>query len=371
VLRIYKHQTKEPVNHLWAAIKTDNEGVNTTHVDLGEAPAGYFDCDVRLVDGSMIIDVDGAEKANMDVSYWTFPSYWKAGVYLQDDGEATAYFDELYVADGSGGNVNPVVSIISPENGASFVNGDDITIVVDASDPDGTLSKVEFYNGATKLGEDSTTPYSFTIPFAVTGSYIFTAVATDNVGATTTSSEINVAVTATQTYTLTTSAVGNGFVSYNPSGGVYEAGTLVYLTAKPDDGNLFDYWSGDVTGTSAQTTIIMDADKSVTAHFSEEEVTLSVDPNVLEASNHEMIVYPNPIHSKATIEYKVKKPALVELTIFNVSGQKIVNLVNELQNAGVRKVEWTPDHLPNGLYFAKLRIGSETKTRRLIIQPSK
>lgn len=371
LLRIYKHLAKEPVNHLWAAIKTDIEGVNTTHVDLGEAPAGYFDCDVRLVDGSMIIDVDGAEKANMDVSYWTFPSYWKAGVYLQDDGEATAYFDELYVADGSGGNVNPVVSIISPENGASFVNGDDITIVVDASDPDGTLSKVEFYNGATKLGEDSTIPYSFTIPFAVTGSYIFTAVATDNVGATTTSSEINVAVTATQTYTLTTSAVGNGFVSYNPSGGVYEAGTLVYLTAKPDDGNLFDHWSGDVTGTSPQTTIIMDADKSVTAHFSEEEVTLSVDPNAIEASNREMIVYPNPIHSKATIEYKVKKPALVELTIFNVSGQKIVNLVNELQNAGTQKVEWTPDNLPNGLYIAKLRIGNETKTQRLIIQPSK
>jgi len=90
LLRIYKHQTKSPANHLWAAYKTDNGGSNTTHIDLGLAPSGYFNCDVRLVGGNMIIDVDGVEKANVDVSYWTWPSYWKAGVYLQDAGEATA-----------------------------------------------------------------------------------------------------------------------------------------------------------------------------------------------------------------------------------------------------------------------------------------
>jgi hypothetical protein len=101
LLRVYKHQTKSPINHLWAAYKTDAGGANTSHIDLGLAPAGYFNCDVRLVNGNMIIDVDGVEKANVDVSFWTFPSYWKAGVYLQDPGEATAYFDQLFTGDGS------------------------------------------------------------------------------------------------------------------------------------------------------------------------------------------------------------------------------------------------------------------------------
>ncbi len=96
LVRIYKHQTKSPVNHLWAAYKTDAGGANTTHIDLGLAPSGYFTCDIELVGGNMIVKVDGVEKANVDVSFWTFPSYWKAGVYLQDAGEATAYFDELY-----------------------------------------------------------------------------------------------------------------------------------------------------------------------------------------------------------------------------------------------------------------------------------
>ena len=97
LLRIYKHLTKSPTNHLWAAIKTDMGGVNTTHVDLGLAPDDYFDWDVLLENGDLIININGVEKARKDVSFWTFPSYWKAGVYLQNEGEATVYFDKLYL----------------------------------------------------------------------------------------------------------------------------------------------------------------------------------------------------------------------------------------------------------------------------------
>ncbi|MFA9390991.1 MAG: polysaccharide lyase family 7 protein [Prolixibacteraceae bacterium] len=99
LLRIYKHLTKAPENHLWAAIKTDAGGDNTRHFDLGEAPAGYFDWNVILEDGELIISINAEEKARLDVSFWTFRSYWKTGVYLQDDGEATVYFDELYLGE--------------------------------------------------------------------------------------------------------------------------------------------------------------------------------------------------------------------------------------------------------------------------------
>lgn len=99
LLRIYKHLTRSPVDHLWAAIKTDMGGVNTKHVDLGLASTGYFDIDIDLVDGNLIVHVNDEETANEDVSFWTFPSYWKAGVYLQDDGEATVYFDQLFTGE--------------------------------------------------------------------------------------------------------------------------------------------------------------------------------------------------------------------------------------------------------------------------------
>ena len=195
LLRIYKHKVKDPVNHLWAAIKTDDEGVNTIHVDLGEDPGGYFNCAIRLVDGNMIIDFQGEEKVNMDVSFWAWPSYWKAGVYLQDDGEATVYFDDLFEGDGSPQNYFPSVSITDPLTGTNFLPGSDITIAANAEDSDGTIEKVEFFvGGNTKLGEDTSAPYSFTWTDAADGEYTLTATATDNEGGVRTSLSTNISV---------------------------------------------------------------------------------------------------------------------------------------------------------------------------------
>ena len=188
LLRIYKHNAKVPTNHLWAAIKTDDGGSNTTHVDLGEDPGGYFNCDIRLVDGHMIIDYEGEEKVNMDVSFWTYPSYWKAGVYLQDDGVATAHFDELFEEDGTQQNFFPSISITSPSNNTNFEPGEDIVITAEANDSDGTVTVVEFFEGGSnKLGEATTAPYSFTWTGAADGDYTLTAKATDNEGGSRTS----------------------------------------------------------------------------------------------------------------------------------------------------------------------------------------
>ncbi|WP_345027177.1 Ig-like domain-containing protein, partial [Flavivirga jejuensis] len=101
LLRVYKSTTKSPVNHLWAAIKTDSGGIATEHIDLGLAPSDYFDCDISIESGNMIIEINGSEEVNKDVSFWTFPSYWKNGVYLQDSGEAITYFNELTLSNSS------------------------------------------------------------------------------------------------------------------------------------------------------------------------------------------------------------------------------------------------------------------------------
>ncbi len=195
LLRIYKHNAKAPIGHLWAAIKTDDGGSNTTHIDLGDDPGGFFNCDIRLVDGRMIIDYEGEEKVNMDVSYWTFPSYWKAGSYLQDDGEATVHFDELFEEDGSVQNRFPSVSITSPVTGDNFLPGSDITITVDALDSDGDVTKVEFFEGGNaKLGEITTPPYTLTWTDVPEGEYTLTARAYDDEGGVKTSLSTKITV---------------------------------------------------------------------------------------------------------------------------------------------------------------------------------
>lgn len=76
----------------------------------------------------------------------------------------------------------PSVSIISPTTGDLILAPANITLEAEANDPNGTISKVEFYNGSTKLGEDASAPYSFTWNNVDAGSYEIRAVATDNEG---------------------------------------------------------------------------------------------------------------------------------------------------------------------------------------------
>jgi hypothetical protein len=92
------------------------------------------------------------------------------------------------------GNKPPTVTLTAPANGATFTAPASITLTATASDPDGSIAKVEFFNGASKLGEDTTSPYSLTWSNVAVGSYSLVAKATDNSGATATSATVSISV---------------------------------------------------------------------------------------------------------------------------------------------------------------------------------
>ena len=80
-------------------------------------------------------------------------------------------------------NDPPTVSITSPISGSTLPAGD-ITITADASDSDGTVATVEFYDGFTYLGEDTTEPYSFVWNSVSDGCYEIVARVIDDLGGT-------------------------------------------------------------------------------------------------------------------------------------------------------------------------------------------
>ncbi len=92
-------------------------------------------------------------------------------------------------------NSLPTISITSPTNGAIFLAPANIAIAVTANDSDGTVTNVEFFQGATKLGQDTNSPFTFAWNGVTAGIYTLTARATDNRGAMTTSASINISVT--------------------------------------------------------------------------------------------------------------------------------------------------------------------------------
>jgi len=61
--------------------------------------------------------------------------------------------------------------------------------------------------------------------------------------------------------------------------------------------------------------------------------------------------YPNPFNPSTIIEYVLPKESRVELIIFNSIGQKVAELVNQLQAAGTHRVQWSANKLSSGIYF--------------------
>ena len=93
-----------------------------------------------------------------------------------------------------GANSSPTVSLTSPKSDGQFAVGSSVSLGASASDSDGKIAKVEFYQGNTLLGTDTSSPYSYTWGKVKAGEYNLTARATDNKGATTVSEVVKIQV---------------------------------------------------------------------------------------------------------------------------------------------------------------------------------
>jgi len=130
---------------------------------------------------------------------------------------------------GGTSNNSPTVSITSPTGGASFTAPATVTLNATATDSDGTVARVEFFSGSTKVGEDTSSPYSYTWNNVQAGSYTVTAVATDNAGATATSAAV----------VFTVSTAGNtapvASISSPASGSTFTAPASIAISANASD----------------------------------------------------------------------------------------------------------------------------------------
>ncbi len=123
----------------------------------------------------------------------------------------------------------PVVAITAPVNGSTHVINTVLTITADASDPDGQVVKVDFYDGTTLLGTDTTAPYRYSFTPTVLGAKNLKAIATDNSASSTTSALVNITITDGQQFPPTasiTSPVANS---------EFAEGTAITVSAEAAD----------------------------------------------------------------------------------------------------------------------------------------
>ena len=91
-------------------------------------------------------------------------------------------------------NATPAVALISPTENTFYTEPATIAISASASDSDGSVALVEFFQGVAKIGEDNAAPFTLSWSGVLQGSYALRAVATDNLGAKATSAVVNVTV---------------------------------------------------------------------------------------------------------------------------------------------------------------------------------
>jgi len=82
--------------------------------------------------------------------------------------------------------------------------------------------------------------------------------------------------------------------------------------------------------------------------------------------------YPNPFNPETKIAYTIPEEIQVELSVYNLKGQKVINLSNGIETAGKHVVVWNgkdknKNDVSSGVYFYKLSVGKTTIKRKMIL----
>jgi len=77
--------------------------------------------------------------------------------------------------------------------------------------------------------------------------------------------------------------------------------------------------------------------------------------------------YPNPFNPTTTISFSLANNGFVNLTVFNITGEKVASLVNREYQTGNYTVEFNANDLPSGIYLYRLSAGNFVSTKKMIL----
>ncbi len=143
--------------------------------------------------GPSVVEFSDDEIANPEISLLQEGIYLFE-LYVENQSEFSDT-DEVFVIVNDGGGMAPNITINYPENNSEFTNGEEFTILAEASDLDGFVTQVDFFEGNNLIGTLTAEPWHLDWSFDNTGNYVLSAKATDNDGNQTTSQLVNVIVT--------------------------------------------------------------------------------------------------------------------------------------------------------------------------------
>jgi hypothetical protein len=76
--------------------------------------------------------------------------------------------------------------------------------------------------------------------------------------------------------------------------------------------------------------------------------------------------WPNPFNATTTIRYDVKAEGQVYLKVFNLLGQEVITLVDNVMDAGSYTISWDASGLPSGVYLYRLEVNNFHQVKKLL-----
>lgn len=274
-------------------------------------------------------------------------------------------------------NIAPTVNLTNPNNNQTFVTPTNIVLSANATDSDGGVTKVEFYNGATLLGTDATSPYSFTWSNIEAGNYVITAKAYDD-ETSITSSPVSISVTNPVVLNVSPTVL----LTSPQDNDVYDGITDVLVTAEAYDvdGQItkVEFFNGEtLLGTSTKSPYSFlfenlvegryvfsakaydDQGAHVVSQSNEVNVTYSVASTEDNVVDSQFFVYPNPVGKSLFIDQEIVFD-VAQIVIIDENGRVVFS-----QNISTFELNLPP--LLPGVYVLELHT-KEGKRRTKFIK---
>jgi beta-glucanase (GH16 family) len=307
----------------------------------------------------------------------------------------TYYYDNLDSYAAGTTNAAPQVSISSPTNGTSFSSGTSVNVAATATDSDGTISQVEFFSNGASIGIDNSSPYSINWTIG-SGSFTLTARATDNAGATTTSSGVTVTGQSGSASSMSVASIVTGTVS---AGAGSKHGTAT-ITVRDNLGNpvsnatvtgtfsgSFSETKSGVTGSTGSVTLTTTArlKGTLTVNFCVTNVThgslvynsagntitctgagarVATQPLQVDAEKSESLVevFPTPFNEQLKIQIHLVRESKVKCYVLDSKGTEISTLHSGTLPAGTHSFQLNREITAKGIYLVRTIVNGQVST---------
>lgn len=332
--------------------------------------------------GPSVVEFSNDEIANPEISMLEEGVYLFE-LYVENESEYSDT-DQVFVTVNDGSGMAPNVTINYPENNSEFTIGEEFTILAEASDLDGYVTQVEFFENDILIGTITAEPWQLDWSFGNIGNYTLSAEATDNDGNMSASQVVNVmAVDAPPCYG--TAYNGEYDWEFSPD---LENPTLTFIPSQPGVGNptCILYYSISPNPpfpgypvapnepyqiTAPEGSIVYfyytyswpgGGEHNTSANPDQFEVG-NCDPSVSvnEISTQQTIsVWPNPVKSTVNLQFSDKPDRVI---FYDICGFKIDDMTPENQF-----MEYDMSGFDSGVYVIKVLSGVRSKHVKFVKQ---